>query len=616
MVLVLAVLVSVVTISGVTSYLVMGYLFERFAVSGLAALATSKQTALNNAFQRYTETLHACVSLAPLEAAFDEVVARESEPGPERALLRRYLRRWCIDHEDLGNLEIVDGAGDVIISVDESREGLNVKDTRIARRMEIALMVTSFEQDELFVHVSSPIRSREGKTVGMIVARFHGKEIQALTCDYTGLGETGETVLGCREGNEIMFLAPLRFAPDMHNLPSATAGGRTAGPMIRATAGQSGTIHASDYRDANVVAAYRPLENTGWGLVVKQDEEEAFAGVRLLGTMLFFALCTLLVLGISLIGPVVRRFTRPIGRLVEATDAVADGRLDVAVPETGQDEVGSLAQSFNRMVGRLAEAQGRLSLVNSELAAQADELVRANQEMEAFTYTVSHDLKTPLISIRGMFELLSNEIGDDISEDSRVYLDHINEEISRMGQLIQDLLEISRVGRMDTTPQWIESSAVVNKVVEESKTLANDREIEFIVAPNLPKIYCNERRFFQILENLVGNAVKFSTGTANARIEIGCDRQRANEIDEGKEEDVFYVRDNGPGIPSKDQAVVFELFRRLHGRDVPGTGMGLTLTRRILDSLGGWIRLESTPGDGATFYFAIPAKVFSPEDKD
>lgn len=319
-----------------------------------------------------------------------------------------------------------------------------------------------------------------------------------------------------------------------------------------------------------------------------------------------FAIVVLTIVGISVIVPIIRRFTRPISSLVSATREVAEGRLDVILPEVGDEEIIILTHSFNNMVRKLKETQEELSHTNEDLRKQSETLLRTQEDMETFIYSVSHDLKTPVVAVRGMVDLLREDLGDKLTGDPKIYVEHIDNSVLRIGQLIQDLLEMSRVGKVDTMPELINTGRIVKQVVaSEKQVLGNGRNVEFVISPRLPDVYCNSKRFYQIISNLVNNAIKFTAGPSDVRIEIGCEKPKCLE---DEKYDTFFVKDNGPGIPRSDQDKIFQMFCRLHGSEVPGTGMGLAFVKNILTTIGGSIWVDSNLGLESTFYFTIPVK--------
>ena len=287
------------------------------------------------------------------------------------------------------------------------------------------------------------------------------------------------------------------------------------------------------------------------------------------------------------------RITQPVTALSGAAEDMAAGRAATDMPVTSGDEIGMLTGAFNRMRSSLEEKEAILK-------KRADEMEKANKEMESFIYSVSHDLKVPMITIQGMAKLLEKDLGENLSKDSRSYFKYIFDASATMSDLLDDLLEISRVGRMDVNPDVVDMNEMVKKALAEAEAFSKGRSFTFIAQADMPPVFANRRRIYQVLSNLTGNAIKFMPkNVAEPVVEIGWRRGQ-----EGWWE--YFVRDNGAGIDPKYQEKIFTLFIRLHGRNVEGTGMGLAFVRMILENIGGTIRVESEPGKGAAFYFTLP----------
>ncbi len=234
----------------------------------------------------------------------------------------------------------------------------------------------------------------------------------------------------------------------------------------------------------------------------------------------------------------------------------------------------------------------------AEREALIKELEEKNAEMERFTYTVSHDLKSPLITIRGFLGHLEKDAaaGDEkrLKEDIR----HIQEAVSRMQTLLDELLTLSRVGRISNPPKLIDMGALAEEAVRQVGGRIAEKKIRVVIAPDLPTVSADAPRIFEVLQNLIDNAAKFMGAQPDPLIEIGALRQNG--------EWVFFVRDNGVGIDPRYHQKIFGLFERLDaGSD--GTGIGLALVKRIVEVHGGRIRVESEPGRGSTFFFTLPA---------
>lgn len=226
------------------------------------------------------------------------------------------------------------------------------------------------------------------------------------------------------------------------------------------------------------------------------------------------------------------------------------------------------------------------------------ELEQKNAELERFTYTVSHDLKSPIITIRGFLGF----VREDAKEGNMARLDkdiqRINDATEKMQRLLADLLELSRVGRVNQKLGLISTNELVAEVVELLHGRLSAGKVNVSVAENLPSIYGDRPRIFEVFQNLIDNAAKFMGNQTAPHIEIGAKGEQ-----DGKA--VFYVRDNGVGILSQYQNRIFGLFDKLDPES-DGTGIGLALVKRIVEFHHGKIWVESEAGDGATFFFTLP----------
>jgi signal transduction histidine kinase len=248
----------------------------------------------------------------------------------------------------------------------------------------------------------------------------------------------------------------------------------------------------------------------------------------------------------------------------------------------------------------LRERNREILALNSELAQRAGEVEAVNRELEAFSYSVSHDLRAPLRHIDGYLEMLIDQEGAALSDDAKRHLDVIADSSRHMSGLIDDLLAFSRMGRTELHVERVELEPLVREVIESLEMGTRGREIEWRIEP-LPAVRADFSMLRQIFANLLGNAVKYTQRRDAALIEIGC----AGE-EEGRQ--VFFVRDNGVGFDMKHAGKLFGLFQRLHHADqFEGTGIGLANVRRIVARHGGTVWAEAEPGRGATFYFSLEA---------
>lgn len=258
-----------------------------------------------------------------------------------------------------------------------------------------------------------------------------------------------------------------------------------------------------------------------------------------------------------------------------------------------------------RTLNYLKQFNRELELRVAERTAQ---LEKANKELDSFSYSVSHDLRSPLRHITGFLEMFRMETGDIPNEKAKHYMDVIDESAKRMGQLIDDLLSFSRMGRASLSSNLVNMNYLVNDILEDFSDDIQGDKISVIRHP-LPDIKGDRAMLRVVYVNLISNAVKFSKKSLNPEIIIG------HEIING--EDTFFIRDNGVGFNMQYASKLFGVFQRLHNeRDFSGTGIGLAMVKNIIERHNGRIWAESEPDKGACFYFVLPgSETESPANK-
>jgi len=244
----------------------------------------------------------------------------------------------------------------------------------------------------------------------------------------------------------------------------------------------------------------------------------------------------------------------------------------------------------------LKKAATEIRILNEALRKRASELEGLNKELEAFSYSVSHDLRAPLRAIDGFGQALEEDYSQRLDTEGRRYLDRMRAGAQRMATLIDDMLKLSRLTRMEVSLAKVDLSAMAGEIAAELKRQEMERTVEFVISPDL--IARGDPRLLRIaLENLLGNALKFTGTHPRARIEFGA---------MGDEKKTYFVRDDGVGFDMAYAGKLFGAFQRLHGaREFPGDGIGLATVQRVINKHGGRLWAEAEPERGATFYFTL-----------
>jgi PAS domain S-box-containing protein len=244
------------------------------------------------------------------------------------------------------------------------------------------------------------------------------------------------------------------------------------------------------------------------------------------------------------------------------------------------------------------QAEEQIAQLNTDLQLHAVELAEANKELESFSYSVSHDLRAPLRHVQGYVEMLQRATEGQLAEQAQRYVKTIREASVEMGQLIDDLLAFSRMGRNEMRESRVPLDEVVQTTIRGLEMATTGRNIVWQTAP-LPPVVGDPSLLKQVLTNLIGNAVKYSRMRDPGRIEIGCAGEEDGRI-------ILFVRDNGAGFDMRYTHKLFGVFQRLHrAEEFEGTGIGLATVRRIVARHGGRVWAEGAVNQGATFYFTL-----------
>jgi light-regulated signal transduction histidine kinase (bacteriophytochrome) len=263
------------------------------------------------------------------------------------------------------------------------------------------------------------------------------------------------------------------------------------------------------------------------------------------------------------------------------------------------------AHSYNETHLRLLESIANLTgiavdraVLYEDTVAKSIEIENRNKELDDFTYVVSHDLKEPLITIEGYSKIVLKEYQEQIDQEGKAYLSAVVQSTARMKSLIDDLLTLSRLGRLAEAPHAVSVKAILSDVIHDFEFTLREKNAVVSAPETLPEVTYDGTQLSMVFRNLISNAIKFNEGP-EPRVQIG--------VTEEEKEFIFSVADNGIGIEAQHFDKIFIIFQRLHrSEEYRGTGAGLTIVKKIIERHRGRIWVESVIGKGTTFFFTVP----------
>ncbi|MFG2430713.1 CHASE3 domain-containing protein [Streptomyces sp. NPDC048590] len=396
------------------------------------------------------------------------------------------------------------------------------------------------------------------------------------------------------------------YAEDLDRIADAAEQWRTrrAEPLIAAVraSGPTGASSAPILRSKAEFDALRSLYATQQGRLddVRDQVREQLDDARTTRDQVLFALVVGFVLAVVSLSVLLQRVVgRPLAALTEASHRVRAGAFDNRIEVRGPSDVSAVAAAAEdmrrRLVAELAESQDRETLLSEQTA----ELRRSNSELEQFAYVASHDLQEPLRKVASFCQLLEKRYGDELDDRGRQYIDFAVDGAKRMQVLINDLLTFSRVGRVQQSWKPVDLDASLDRALSNLTLAVEDSGATVVRDAPLPELLGEATSLTMVWQNLIGNAIKFRRDDVPCRITVGC-------VQEGENWHLS-VADNGIGIAPEFADKVFIIFQRLHARDeYEGTGIGLSLCRKIIEFHGGRIWLDPEPSEGTLIHFTLP----------
>lgn len=339
---------------------------------------------------------------------------------------------------------------------------------------------------------------------------------------------------------------------------------------------------------------------------IDKNKEDIKKRIAVVNTLIFFIIGVVAAIAAFVILYTTRSITRPIQELYDGAEVIGSGNLDHRLDIKTGDEIQDLAEGFNRMAGEL---KGLYTNLENKVKERTQQLAEANKllgvknkELDDFTYIVSHDLKEPLRGVKAFTKLLMEEYSGKLDKEGKEHLKTISESSTRMTALIEDLLNLSRIGRIKNIEPNIDMNEVLSDVKKNLQYSLEEKKVDLKIAGDFPKVTCDRIRISEVFSNLISNAIKYSKKGVKPVVEVGFS-DKADFYE-------FYVKDNGIGIEKEYHDKVFQIFQRLHakGSEYEGTGAGLTIVKKIVENHNGKIWVESGPGQGSTFKFTLPKK--------
>ena len=368
--------------------------------------------------------------------------------------------------------------------------------------------------------------------------------------------------------------------------------------------GRRGAMESRDSAGKSNLAVYSPVPELPWGFLILQPSELVFAPIDDAARRSSVYIALLIVLSAVASGFLARRVTRPLVRLRAAAGRLAAGDIATRLNFTRQDEVGDLGRAFDQMAAALAERSAQLSAANAELQSQYRQIQDANRLKSEFLANMSHELRTPLNAIIGFAQLIHDGKVGPVRADQQEYLGDILTSANHLLQLINDVLDLSKVesGVLEFRPEPVQLTKQITEVRNILQPLAANKrlEIKVDVSRDVERIVIDPAKLKQVLYNYLSNAIKFTS--EEGRITV---RARSEDPDRFRLE----VEDTGIGITPAEIDQLFVAFRQLDSgaaKRHQGTGLGLALTKKIVEAQGGTVGVRSVPGSGSVFFVVLP----------
>lgn len=449
------------------------------------------------------------------------------------------------------------------------------------------------------IHIGTPVSDRSGKIMGFVASALDLDAIQEaadrITREIPGL----QAAVTDEEGRVIAH-PDEEYRLSVKNLSDLPLFQPSRNPGVVVRSGK-------DSHDVLMRAAVAGIQtnNLYWTVLVYRPEAVILEQAAPARRHAIWVAGLALLAGLAFATVLVGVLTRPVRRLAAAATAVGMGNFSKIPSQPASwipREMAVLQIAVRNMIIQLSSYTKDLE---TRVKDRTEQLKDSNRELESFVYTVSHDLKSPVVSLHGMASILLEDYSDKLDDQGKHYLQRVVANATFMEQLIADLLTLSRTVRRARKSERVNTDALLGELLDQCQETIRHRGVVIKVHSPLPEVVFDVTYLRQIFLNLLTNAIKFLGGQPAPMIEIG-----------GRSEDGFveyYLKDNGIGIDPRYHDLIFGIFQRLKEVEVDGTGVGLAIVKKIIDSAQGKIWIESEKGKGTTFFFQLPSHAAAPE---
>jgi len=450
------------------------------------------------------------------------------------------------------------------------------------------------------------------QVTGAVVSNTRSPELESELSDTSGLGAGGRILLSDRVAGKISVAY---FRNNGGGVGSTTVGRLIRLPMnseaapAKAARGEKGEGESQGLFGHEVVSSWDSIPEAGWGVTATTDSSDAFAAIDRLRDVSILVILVLLVGGLALAYMIARTAARPLKDLQNGVKAIAAGDLSTRVTISDGVEVTELANEFNSMAGRLKDLydnlEGKVQERTIELQEANDRLKEFDDLKSEFVSMASHELRSPMASMKmGVSTVLREMIGP-LNEDQKLMLGIAERNIDRLTTLTSELLDLTKIeaGQLDILPAEVDLGTLAAEVVEADRPLAQHEGVDLVLAaPEEPvMVTCDRDRIYQVIQNMVGNALNF---TEEGSVTVSVAKETADRAR-------VCIKDTGLGIPDDAIETIFDKWSRAHAEtrsEKRGTGLGLAISKGIVEAHGGSVTLQSKVGTGTTVCFTLPLR--------